>query len=469
MTSELYLAHSYRDQSFPLEQLNAGKSQNKDLDFIAVRNKVRRISGKITSHPKDTLWLLRKNEWAHNKLEKLTQLQKSGKISPENLQKIQNLYQRLINRLIAEIQVSPPPLMFKDAPSIKSLDIGETIAKFVNSTLDRIVRIIKHGFLFEKIDCLIGEHQRISPQALLFIEKFLNHSKVKMDLRENPVDYLNSLVDQLTLLREAQLKRLRKGKNALTSHDKLPNGISVQDIQKKANELIYLLMVNRGLFISDTASQNQYDEVLIHFSSMYENAIPRNTQAISDNPYPYCIFKNGNIPGTITRSISNMVKAETIEGPKKGFLEREHSYLSEKADWREVETKNDVFVKGFYRIQFISQDNHVALSGAWLDLSVFDDLDEKNTAKIFDLIATIIPTKFEILKKPKKELTKLEQMALESLKRDIHKIESEIQLSSKDIKKLRKVVLDFCYRMRNAMTLTLLTVNHDSRKLSLID
>ena len=472
MTSELYLAHRSSDQSFPLEKLSTNKARTKELDYTAIHNKVERISRKISDHPKDTLWLLNKNEWAHKQLENLTKLQHENKINPENLQRIQNLYQRLINKLIAEIQISPPPLMFKDTTPIKSLDIAETIARFVNSSLDRIVRIIKHGFLFDKIDRLLGDHQRIPPQTILFMEKILNDQNVKDKLKMNPTDYLSNLVDQLATLREEQLKLLKKGKNALTAFDKLSDGTPILPILQSAENLMYMGLTTYKTFIppADKESLRQCNQVKNILTSLVENAIPLNSQVISDCPIPYTVLEGKNIPGPIGRLLDRKALAEEVEGPQKGFLVHDSYNLYEKVDWREVETQNDVFVKGFYRIQFLtSEDNHVAMSGAWLDLSPFKNLDKANVRKIFDLLTYVISKDFEILNVPKDRLSEKQIQVKKEFKKKIKALEKEIGLPSKEIKKLHKVILDFCYRMKNAMTLTLLTVNHDTRKSSLRD
>lgn len=432
---------------------------------------------KTSTKQKNINWLYNEKYSAEQQLQKIKEIKKLLKnknIEIENrenfkdtLKKANAFYKDLIKSIQKEIKISPPLLTLKE--HVKPQPVGpiDRIVQSIGECVNNIMRVLKHGWIFKKMDDLSGEYQKASPRNIVFFKKVLNAPGFKTALglqKSTPTNHFNHLLNELAELRDCQLKSILRGRNALNLHDKLPSGRSIQDILRKAEHFIIALKMFKSKLNEN--SHGQMNEIINHMSVLIENALPRNTQVISDCLYPQCVLRSKSFQSqnsTIGRSLAGRIEASKEEGHLKGFSNRDSSNLLQRTGWRGVQVKkdsegNDIFVKGFYNISLQTPDGHEASSGAELDLSPLGSLTEEQVKQIFDLATTLLSGRFELLGRRalSKDNDDKRRILLTKVERQI----KDLHLSDAKVKKLREIVSDFSYKITSATTLTLLTVGH---------
>ena len=465
-------------RSDPTSDVFISKIQEFDLNY----SKSVKIFNNLHSKQYNSKWLYNKKKWAEGQLEKIKEIQKLQKSNNARIKNLQNFnasikkanafYNNLVKKIQTEIKKSPPLLTFKEHVKPNLVGPIDKILQTIGECMNKIMRIIKHGFVFEKMNDLVGEYQTITPRHMIFFKKILELPEFKVALglkkSEHPGNHFNHLLDDLTSLRDRQLELILAGRHALNLRDTLPSGILVESILLKGEGFIMALKMLKVQLDADM--HDQMNEMINLMANLIENASPRNTQAISDCLYPQCVLHSEDFKApsaTIERSLADRAEASKKEGHLKGFINRGSSNLLEKAYWQAVKVEkdiyeNDVFVKGFYSFSMQTPDGHESTSGAELDLSPLGHLSQGQVKKIFDLTTTLLSGRFELLSGDVASLTKDERAKRLILLQKVESSIADLHLSDQKVRKLRQIVSDFSYKMTSAMTLALLTVGHKS-------
>lgn len=419
------------------------------------------------------------------------------------IQKIIKNHLTLISQLKDQIQKARPPLIaskIKDESliGIFSRAISSFFKKFINCfPVFKDQQPINHNL--ERLNLLLGKYQHISEEDLHTIQdlfsdpifiKTLKKNSSKFDC-EQPIAIFNQLIEQLSIIRNEQLKKLKQGQNSLKEHDFIKN----QDeflIQNSFNKISSLINTTGSLASSyqndaleakknsETGKAESYEEaanILFKmqkiFVALRDSSLVSNNQLAIDNLYtpemlekikqqfsPHDSFENKILSQTDSGAVSRMSNNLIVDDMHDGFLkpDLQRNYWS-KAEWQDIKyNKDKAFVRGFRKVIIQTPDKkHQIESGALLDLSPLGDLNEKEVALIFFYITRYAESSKIPSKDEKGNPVFLED---EELTNDLNKTMSKLVFDHEQRLELINIVENFNQKLMNATTLAIISIGH---------